>query len=92
MTTLDQTFEALADPTRRAMLVHLSAGPQSERVLMEGAGLNKAALARHLDVLLQSGLVTKDNEIVRADTAQAREVVKWLEYYLPLWDGAGPMA
>lgn len=87
---MDKTFAALADPTRRAILTHLSAGPQSETALQDSQSLNRVALARHLDALEHAGLITRSGSEVKATTGPAQEAQDWLTYYLPLWSLAGP--
>jgi DNA-binding transcriptional ArsR family regulator len=56
-TELDQTLLALADPTRRAVVDLLSAGPQRSGALAEALSLSPPAMSRHLRVLRRAGLV-----------------------------------
>ena len=56
-THLDLTFQALADPTRRAMVERLSRGPASVSELAEPLPMSLPAVVQHLQVLEQSGLV-----------------------------------
>lgn len=51
-------YQALADPTRRAILDRLSAGPASVSQLAEPFPMSLPAVVQHLQVLEQSGLVT----------------------------------
>jgi DNA-binding transcriptional ArsR family regulator len=57
---VDQTFAALADPTRRAVLRTLALGPQRAGELAAGLAMTPAALSRHLRVLRHCGLITDD--------------------------------
>jgi len=57
-TNLDQAFRALADPTRRAVLQQLAAGPASVKDLAAPFDMALPSFLQHLDVLETSGLVT----------------------------------
>ncbi len=56
-TALDQTFQALADSTRRAILVELTRGPSSVSKLARPLAMSLPAVMQHLAVLEDSGLV-----------------------------------
>src|SRR5262249_59318804 len=56
-TTLDRTLIALADPTRRRLLDHVSRRPQRPSDLGRGLPMTRPAVSRHLRVLRQAGLV-----------------------------------
>jgi DNA-binding transcriptional ArsR family regulator len=56
-TVLDRTFQALADPTRRSILAHLSRGPSSVSALARPLAMSLPAVMQHLAVLEDSGLV-----------------------------------
>ena len=56
--TLDRAFQALADPTRRAMVERLARGPASVSELAAPLAMTMAAVLQHLRVLEASGLVT----------------------------------
>jgi len=53
---VDRVFQALGDPTRRAILEKLSQGPISVSRLAEPLGITLAAVVQHLQVLEASGL------------------------------------
>jgi len=89
--TLDRTFAALADPTRRAILKRLAAGEATVQELARPFPMSQPAISKHLKVLERAGL------IVRGRRAQWRpaelrgeplkEVADWLEDYRRLWEG-----
>lgn len=54
---IDRVFHALGDPTRRAILEKLCAGPMSVSRLTEPLGITLAAVVQHLQILEESGLV-----------------------------------
>lgn len=56
---LSRTFAALADPTRRAMLAQLAAGPSSVTDLAAPHDMSRPAISQHLKVLRDAGLVTQ---------------------------------
>jgi DNA-binding transcriptional ArsR family regulator len=88
--TLDRTFAALADPTRRALLAQLD---QRENVsvseLARPFPVSLPAIMKHLDVLSDAGLVTrtKTGRIVscRLAAAPMQEAVSWLNRYQRFW-------
>ncbi|MDX2149838.1 MAG: metalloregulator ArsR/SmtB family transcription factor [Bryobacteraceae bacterium] len=54
---IGRVFHALGDPTRRAIVEHLTAGPQSVSALAAPLGITLTAVAQHLQVLADAGLV-----------------------------------
>jgi DNA-binding transcriptional ArsR family regulator len=60
LTALDQTFQALADSTRRAILVQLTRGPGSVSKLARPLAMSLPAVMQHLAVLEQAGLVRSE--------------------------------
>jgi DNA-binding transcriptional ArsR family regulator len=54
---IDRIFHALGDPTRRALMEHLSDGPKSVSKLAEPLAISLAAVVQHLQVLEECGLV-----------------------------------
>ncbi|HZZ33273.1 MAG TPA: metalloregulator ArsR/SmtB family transcription factor [Phenylobacterium sp.] len=57
---LDLTFQALADPTRRAMVERLSLGPASVSELAQPHAMSLPAIVQHLALLEASGLVASE--------------------------------
>ena len=57
---LDRTFHALADRSRRSIIVRLSRGPASVSELAEPLTISLPAVVQHLDVLQRSGLVRSE--------------------------------
>jgi DNA-binding transcriptional ArsR family regulator len=57
---LDATFQALADPTRRAMVQRLAQGPASVSELAQPFAMSLPAIVQHLAVLEASGLVASE--------------------------------
>jgi DNA-binding transcriptional ArsR family regulator len=91
--TLDRTFAALADPTRRALLARLAEEPDlSVSALAKPFAVSLPAIMKHLDVLSDAGLVgrTKSGRTVtcRLKTAPMQNAVAWLNRYERFWSEA----
>jgi DNA-binding transcriptional ArsR family regulator len=88
--TLDRTFAALADPTRRALLARLSERDAlSVSELAQPFTMSLPAVMKHLDVLSDAGLVTraKSGRIVscRLRAEPMRDANDWLNRYQRFW-------
>jgi len=59
---LSRLFHALSDPTRRAILAHLGAGPQPMAKLAEPSGFALPTIQRHVAVLEDAGLITTQKQ------------------------------
>ena len=87
---LDDTFAALADPTRRAILARLMAGPASVTELAEPFTISLPAVSKHLKVLEQAGLIARGREAqwrpCRLEADPLKEVADWVEGYRRFWE------
>ena len=87
---LSNTFAALADPTRRAILARLSLGETSVSELAEPFDMSLPAVSKHLKVLERAGLISRGHKAQwRPCTLQGGplgEVADWLEHYRRFWD------
>jgi DNA-binding transcriptional ArsR family regulator len=92
-TSLDTTFAALADPTRRAILARLAEGEASVLELAEPFAMSQPAISKHLKVLERAGLISRGRDAQRRPCrieAQALgEAAVWLEAYRPFWERGG---
>lgn len=83
--TLSLTFAALADPTRRAILARLSQGQATVNELAEPFAMSLPSVSRHLKVLEQAGLVTKERSAqfrpCRLAVAPLAAADDWLAQY-----------
>jgi DNA-binding transcriptional ArsR family regulator len=88
-TALDQTFAALADPTRRAILARLAAGEASVNELAEPFDISLPAVSRHLKVLEQADLIVRrrDGQHRRCSLngAPLSKAAEWLDFYRRFW-------
>jgi DNA-binding transcriptional ArsR family regulator len=90
MDTLSQTFSALADPTRRAILARLALGDATVGELAEPFEMSLPAVSRHLKVLTDAGLIERHTEAqwrrceLRAEGLRA--AANWIEEYRRFWE------
>lgn len=89
---LNQTFAALADPTRRAMLAKLSEGEFSVSELAKPflKDMSLPAVTKHLKVLEKAGLITKSRDAqwrpCKINPAPLRELSHWMDHYRKFWE------
>ncbi len=90
--TLDATFAALADPTRRAILARLTSGEASVAELAEPFAMSQPAVSKHLKVLERAGLVSRHRQaqrrMCRLEAAPMAEAERYLEAYRQHWEAA----
>jgi DNA-binding transcriptional ArsR family regulator len=87
---LNDTFAALADPTRRAILARLMGGEATVTELAEPFAMTLPAVSKHLKVLEKAGLITRGREAqwrpCRLEADPLREVADWLDGYRRFWE------
>jgi DNA-binding transcriptional ArsR family regulator len=87
---IDRVFQALGDPTRRAIIGRLTLGPQSVSRLAEPLGVTLTAIGQHLQVLEEAGFVrTQKSGRVRScrlESAGFRAVEQWAAEHRTLWE------
>ena len=92
MDALNQTFSALADPTRRAILARLSRGSASVGELAKPFTISGPAISRHLRILETASLISNEREgkhrRCRLRAEALGEVHAWLDHYQKFWNGA----
>jgi DNA-binding transcriptional ArsR family regulator len=89
---LTDTFAALADPTRRAILGRLAEGEATVNELAKPFPISTQAVSHHLKVLERAGLITRSRTAQlrpsRLQGAAFKDAVEWLERYRPFWEGS----
>jgi DNA-binding transcriptional ArsR family regulator len=89
---LSNTFSALADPTRRAILGRLAEGEATVNELADPFPITVQAVSKHLQVLERAGLITRGRTAQlrpsRLQGAPLKDAVNWLESYRRFWDGS----
>ena len=87
---LNLTFAALADPTRRAILLRLSSGRTTVSALAEPHDMSLPAISKHLKVLERCGLITRSRiaqeRPCHLNAEPMKEAVNWLERYREHWE------
>ena len=86
---LDSVFNALADPTRRAILARLTEGDANVAELAAPFRMSQPAVSRHLKVLEQAGLISRHRRatarLSRLEAEPLREATVWLADYREYW-------
>jgi DNA-binding transcriptional ArsR family regulator len=89
-TQLDAVFGALADPTRRAILLRLSSGDLTVGELTAPFAISQPAISRHLRVLEDAGLVSRHRRatarLSHLEAEPLRDATEWLARYRAFWD------
>ena len=88
--SLDSTFAALADPTRRAILARLAQGETSVTELAAPFEMSMPAISKHLKVLEKAGLIDRGREAqyrpARLNPAALKSAADWIEEYRQFWE------
>ncbi len=89
---LNQTFSALSDPTRRAMLARLSKGEANVSELAKPfqKKMSLPAITKHLKVLEQAGLITRGKDAqwrpCKLNSDGLKDAADWMEQYRVFWE------
>ncbi len=90
--TLDRTFAALADPTRRRILADLAHGDQCVTRLARPYKMSLPAISKHLRVLEKAGLLRRRRygrvHEMRLEAEPLKQAAKWVEEYRKFWEGS----
>lgn len=89
-TSLDATFSALSDPTRRTILLTLQRGNASVTELARPHHISMPAVLKHLKVLEQAGLIEQKKtgrvRVCRLTVAPMLQAADWLSLYRVFWE------
>ncbi|ODT81615.1 MAG: transcriptional regulator [Pelagibacterium sp. SCN 64-44] len=87
---LSNTFAALADPTRRAILARLASGEASVNDLAKPFDMTLAAVSKHIKVLENAGLISRGKQAqyrpCKLNAGPMRDVATYLEFYRQFWE------
>ena len=87
---LDQTFAALADPTRRAILARLASGEVTVTELAKPFAMSLPGISKHLKVLEHAGLIARGRNAqwrpCRLDAKPLKEIAEWAERFRLNWE------
>jgi DNA-binding transcriptional ArsR family regulator len=89
---LSTTFAALADPTRRAILLRLAHGAATVKELSAPFAMSGPAVSKHLRVLERAGLIQRGREAQwrprTLDAAPLKDVAEWAGEFRRFWDAS----
>ena len=89
---LSQTFAALANSTRRAILARLAEGEATVNELAEPFDMSLPAVSKHIRVLERAGLITQGQKAqyrpCTIDVTPLQEISKWTEQYRHIWEAS----
>jgi len=93
--TLDRTFAALADPTRRRILAQLTGGDRCVTDVARRYNMSLPAISKHLRVLEKAGLLRRrryrrDGRIheMQLQARPLKQAAQWVEEYRRFWEGS----
>ncbi len=86
---LDNTFRALADPTRRGMLANLALGEKSIGELAAPFEMSFAGASKHVKVLEEAGLIARRKQgrthLISIEAKPLEEAERWLRQWEKFW-------
>lgn len=87
---LDKVFAALADPTRRAIILRLASGEATVKELAEPFEMAQPSISKHLKVLERAGLISRSRSAqtrpCRLEPAPFQTIANWVDLYRELWE------
>ena len=91
MSRLNQAFAALADPTRRGIVVHLARREATVSDLVGHFSLTQPTISSHLKVLESAGLISRSrlaqSRPCKLEMEPLKAVTDWLEELQEIWEG-----
>jgi DNA-binding transcriptional ArsR family regulator len=92
MDHLSNTFAALADPTRRAILARLALGETSVNEIAKPFAMSLPAVSKHLKVLEGAGLITRGRDAqwrpCKLEAGPLKDAAHWIENYRKFWEAS----
>ena len=83
-------FQAIADPTRRAIIALVALQAMTPNALAENFHTTRQAVSKHLRILTECELVTQEQRgreiYYRLEIEKMKEIDKWLEQYRKIWE------
>jgi DNA-binding transcriptional ArsR family regulator len=83
-------FQAIADPTRRAIIVLIAAQAMTPNALAEHFDMTRQAVSKHLRILTECELVKQDYQgreiYYQLEINKIKEIDKWVEQFRKLWE------
>ena len=83
-------FQAIADPTRRAIIALLALQAMTPNALAEHFDTTRQAVSKHLRILTECEMVKQEHQgreiYYRLEIEKMKEIDKWLEQYRKIWE------
>ena len=83
-------FQAIADPTRRAILVLIAVNAMTPNAIAEQFDITRQSVSRHLKILTECELVKPDQKgreiYYQLEISKMKEIDKWLELFRKIWE------
>src|SRR5580698_10119836 len=83
-------FQAIADPTRRAILVLLASQAMTPNAIAEGFHTSRQAVSKHLRILTECELVKQEQQgreiYYSLEIGKMKEIDKWIEQFRKIWE------
>lgn len=90
METRRDVFQAIADPTRRAILLLLASQAMTPNALAEEFNTSRQAVSKHIRILTECELVKQEQKgreiYYHIDTHKMKEIDKWIEQFKQIWE------
>ena len=84
-------FQAIADPTRRAIILLIAVQAMTPNAIAEHFDTTRQAVSKHLRVLTECQLVKQEQSgreiYYQLDSTKMKEIDKWLEQFKKIWEG-----
>jgi DNA-binding transcriptional ArsR family regulator len=83
-------FQAIADPTRRAIIAMIALQPMTPNALAEHFDTTRQAVSKHLKILAECELVKQEHQgreiYYQLEIDKMKEIDKWLEQFKKIWE------
>jgi DNA-binding transcriptional ArsR family regulator len=83
-------FQAIADPTRRAIILLLAAQPMTPNTIAEEFHTSRQAVSKHIQILTECELVKQEQKgreiYYHINAGKMKEVDKWIEKFKKIWE------
>jgi DNA-binding transcriptional ArsR family regulator len=83
-------FQAIADPTRRAIIAHIAVQAMTPNALAENFQTSRQAISKHLQILTECELVKQEHQgreiYYQLEIKKLKEIDKWLDQYRKIWE------
>lgn len=90
MDTRRDIYQAIADPTRRAILMLLTVGAMTPNAIATHFGSSRQAVSKHIQILAECGAVDPDQRgreiYYQLNMDKMKEIDHWMETFRKLWE------